>query len=76
MYNHQPFKSIFTPHVSFKPAQVEQTEDELVVIPKKKEQPRYLSGERLLLKLNKKKKDIDVEKIEKSLARLLLEFAS
>ncbi len=68
-------RSDFKPYVS--PIALGQTQAE----PKKKEPPKYLPGERLLIKLGtdrkkekKKNDDVDIDRITKSLSRVLAGF--
>jgi hypothetical protein len=51
----------------------------IVELPKAKDAPKYLPGEKLLIKLGKerkstKKENIDVDRITKSLSRVLSNF--
>ncbi len=85
--NRPKFKSIFSCKRQFEPAVVVEEIDEdgqvfeeLKPIKKKKKGPKYLPGERLLLKLNKQnkpKKDpahMDIDKVSISISNMLKLF--
>jgi hypothetical protein len=86
--NRPKFQSIFSCKRQFEPAVVVEEIDEdgqvfeeLKPVQKKKKGPKYLPGERLLLKLNKqnkeKKKDpvqIDIDKVSTSISNVLKLF--
>jgi hypothetical protein len=67
-------ESLFVCKSSF----IHRQEEEEVIPETKSKQPKYLPGEKLLIKLGKErkkqKKKVDVDKISRSLSRVLNEF--